>query len=288
MDQTTLLWTLAGTFFAGIALFIQKVVAEEGRSSAFNGLFMYGLSGIIAFALLPTAEVPIDWRIVAFFGLSAGAIHGLGNFLRIESLKYIDSVLFFPLNKVFGPLLVVIGGIVLFSDSLSPVQYVGVALSLTVPLLLVSSVERSRQKNLTSGMRLLVVSTILSAVSILLTKQGLRNSDVLFMLCMSQITGTLASVAILFRQHGAGRAMFAHANQRDITLGLLSGVFAFASSYCLFEALDTGLVSLVYVIQAHYILIPIVLSVWWYRDHINTRKFAAVVLSFFAIGLLAL
>ena len=51
-------------------------------------------------------------------------------------------------------------------------------------------------------------------------------------------------------------------------------------------ALSTGLVSIVYIIQAHYILIPIVLSVWWYRDHINVRKFIAVVVSFFAITLL--
>lgn len=288
MDQATLLWTLAGTVFAGFALFIQKMVAQEGRSSAFNGLFMYGASGVIAFALLPTAEIPIEWPLVAFLGLSAGAIHGYGNFLRIESLKYIDSVLFFPLNKVFAPLLVVVGGIAFFKDMLGPVQYAGIALSLAVPLLLVSSVEHARQKNLRRGIELLAVSTLCSAVSLLVTKQGLSvGSAVLFLLCMSQITGVTASLAILAKQHGAGRAMFVHADRRDIWLGFLSGTISFVSSYCLFEALDGGLVSLVYVIQAHYILIPIILSVWWYNDHINMRKFAAVVVSFLAIGLLA-
>jgi len=291
MDQTTLLWTLAGTFFAGFALFMQKIVAEEGRSAAFNGMLAYGITGLIALALLvPSLQsVPDDWGIIAFFGLTAGAIHGLCNFLRIESLKHIDSVLFFPLNKVFGPLLVVIGAVVLFKDTLSFVQYIGIGLSLTVPLLLVSSVEHSRQKNLSLGLKLLLVSTVLSAVSLLLTKQGLLyGSAILFMLCMSQITGTLASVAILLRQHGAGFKMFSHADRRDVHLGVLSGIFMFISSYCLFAALSTGLASVVYVIQAHYILIPIVLSVWWYRDHINMRKFAAVVVSFFAIALLAI
>ena len=291
MDQTTLLWTLAGTFFAGVALFMQKIVAEERRNGAFNGMLAYGVTGLIAFALLLVSiqNVPANWGIVAFFGLTAGAVHGICNFLRIESLKYIDSVLFFPLNKVLAPLIVVIGAVALFQDNLSVVQYVGIALSLTVPLLLITSVERTRQKNLSLGLRLLVISAVLSAVSLLLTKQGLGySSDILFILCMSQITGTLASVAILLRQHGAGFAMFAHADWRDVKLGIWSGIFMFISSYCLFEALSTGLASIVYVIQAHYILIPIVLSVWWYRDHINMRKFAAVVVSFFAIALLAL
>jgi hypothetical protein len=40
------------------------------------------------------------------------------------------------------------------------------------------------------------------------------------------------------------------------------------------------------VIHAHYILVPIILSIWWYGEHINTRKVAAVVLSFLAISLL--
>lgn len=290
MDQATLYWTLASTVLAGLALFVQKVVAEEGRSSAFNGFLMYGVSGVFAFgALLFLHELPPQWPTIVFFGLMGGAVHGLGNFIRIESLKYIDSVLFFPLNKILGPLLVVIGGVAIFGDSLTLIQYVGIGLSLTVPLLLVSSVEHQRQKNLSLGLKLLLASTILTAASMLLSKQGLLyGSAVLLMLCASQIAGTLASAAILLKQHGAGFSMFAHASRKDVYLGLLSAFFGFLSAYSLFEALNTGFVSLVYVIQAHYILIPIVLSVWWYRDHINMRKFAAVVVSFLAIALLAI
>jgi len=289
MDQVTLFWTLASTVLAGLTLFVQKVVAEEGRSSAFNGFVMYGVSGALSLLLfLFLRDLPPQWPLIISFGLAGGAVHGLGNFIRIESLKYIDSVLFFPLNKILGPLLVVIGGVAIFGDSLTPMQYIGIGLSLTVPLVLVSSVEQQRQKNLSLGLKLLLVSTILTAGSMLISKQGLLyGSAVLLMLCSSQIAGTVASAGILLKQHGAGFSMLTHASRKDVYLGLLSAFFGFLSAYSLFEALNTGLVSLVYVIQAHYILIPIVLSVWWYRDHINMRKFAAVVISFLAIALLA-
>ena len=288
MDHAAFLWTLASTFFAGLALFVQKVVAEERRSSAFNGFLMYGLSGVLAAVLLiGLQELPEEWLPIIFFGLVAGGVHGLGNFIRIESLKHIDSVLFFPIHKMLGPLLVVVGGVAVFADHLSVTQYVGIGLSLTAPLLLVSSVEHQRQKNLSLGLKLLVISTILSAGSMLLSKQGLLyGSAVLLMLCSSQIAGTIASAAILLKQHGAGSSMITHADRRDVLLGIASAFFGFISAFALFRALSTGLVSLVYVIQAHYILIPIILSVWWYKDHINLRKLAAVVVSTLAISLL--
>lgn len=289
MDQVTLLWTLASMVLAGCSLFVQKVVAEEKRSSAFNGLLMYGFSGIAAIVLLAVIrDVPEEWLVPALWGLAAGAIHGLGNFARMESLRNIDSVLFFPLNKILGPLLVVIGAVIFFADSLSNTQYIGIVLSLTVPLLLVSSVEYARQKNLWLGLALMVLCSIGSAISLLFSKQGLLiGGTALLMLCASQISGTIASACILLRQHGMGRAMFSHASGRDVFLGALSAFFGVTSAYAMYQALDTGLVSLVYVVQSHYILIPIVLSVWWYKDHINLRKLCAVVLSFFAIALLA-
>ncbi|MBI4079674.1 DMT family transporter [Candidatus Kaiserbacteria bacterium] len=289
MDQATLLWTLAGTVFAGIALFTQKIAAEEGRSAAFYGMLSYGTSGFFGIILLFfLTELPEQWLLIGIFGLAAGLIHGFANFVRIESLKYIDSVIFFPLNKLFGPLIVVIGAVWFFRESLTFIQYTGVALSLVVPLLLISSAEHHRQKDLMRGLRLLAISTFLSGLAILVTKQGFAyGTSVVLLLSTSQIAGTVASASILLRQHGAGMRMISHAGKRDVQLGIWSGVISFVSSYCLFEAMSTGYVSLVYVIQAHYILIPIVLSVWWYKDHINFRKFAAVVVSFFAIALIA-
>ena len=290
MDQATFLWTFASTFFAGIALFMQKIVAEEGRSAAFFSMLSYAVSAILAVIILfSLRDAPPAWKMIAFFGIAAGIGPGPSHYVRIETLKYIDSVLYFPLHKLIGPLLVVVGGVLLFHDALKLTQYVGIALSLTVPLLLVTSVEHHRQKNLSLGLKLLIVSGVLSAVSLLLSKRGVTyESAVILFLVISQITGSFTSGVILVKQRGFKYSNFSRADQRDIYLSALSGVFSFLSSLSLFMALSTGLVSIVYVIQAHYILIPIVLSVWWYRDHINVRKFIAVVVSFFAIGLLAI
>jgi len=286
MDTITFLWAIAATITAGVQLFFSKIIAHEGRDAAFNGIMMYGLSGVMAALILIAHPWPKEWAIIGLLGLSSGAIHSFGNYIRIQSLKNIDSVVYFPINKVLGPLVVVAAGVLWFGDPLVLRQYIGIALSLSVPLLLISATEHHRQKNLRLGIVLLIQSTILTSVSVLFSKEGLAHGrDVLFMIGASQLAGTMCSIAILYRQKGV-RTMVSHIDKRDVLLGALSGILAFFSTYTLFEALSTGLISIVYVIQAHYILIPIVLAVWWYKEHINVRKALAIVVSLLAIGIL--
>jgi len=288
MDQTTFYWTIAATVFGGIQLFFQKVVAQEKRDSAFNGLMMYGVSGVAVFIFLfAYYGIPDEWRIIGIFALAGGALHGLGNYIRIEALKYIDSVLYFPLNKVLGPLIVVVCGVVLLGDQLTTQEYVGIGTSFLVPLLLISSAEHQRQNNLRQGMIFVVLSTLFTSASILFTKQAVSyEAAVLFVLGIAQMAGAASSMAILLKQRGIQFANCPALDRRDIYLGLIAAVLGIFSTYTLITALSTGLVSLVYVIHAHYILIPIVLSVWWYKDHINLRKILAIAVSFLAIGLL--
>jgi drug/metabolite transporter (DMT)-like permease len=268
MTLETALWTFAATLFAGAHLFLQKITANEKRSSAFSGFLMYGISGSMALAIMfAISEIPERWLVVGVFAVVAGVTHGVGNFVRIESLKHIDSVIYFPINKVLGPLVVLIG--------------------VSVPLLLVSSVEKHRQRNLQLGLLFLVISTLLTAGSTLFTKHALSDtSAVLFVLSIGQMAGTLSSLVIFMKQHGLQFHKTLTIDFREVYLGVAGGVLAFFSSYSLLKALSLGLISVVYTIHAHYILVPIVLSIWWYGEHVNIRKVAAVALSFFAIILL--
>ncbi len=283
MDSVTFAWTLAATLLAGVQLFVQRIVAHEKRDAAFSGFMMYSVSGVAAFAIVIwTGNIPENWLPLALLALAAGTVHSIGNYIRIEGLKHIHSVIFFPINKVLGPVAVIGGGIMWFGDSLSAHQYIGIILSLSVPLLLVSSVEHTRQNNLRRGLVFVVISTLLTSISMLVTKEALVLAPaVLYILAMSQVTAVIASGAIM-----AKRRTLSHITRRDIWLGFLLGVLGLGSYFTLLTALTTGLISIVYTIHAHYILIPIVLSVWWYKEHINARKLAAIVVSSLAIVLL--
>jgi drug/metabolite transporter (DMT)-like permease len=288
MDSAIFLWTLAATLIAGVQMFVQKIIAAQGRNSALNGFLMYGLSGIAALVcLLIFYEIPDDLYWVSVFGLLAGITHAIGNFIRIEALKYIDTVIFFPINKVLGPFVVIIGGLWWFGEILSLREVIGITLSLCVPLLLVSTTEHRRQTNLRQGLIFLVVSTFLTSMGALFTKKGLfYDETLLVIMVLGQFSGAITSLAIFLREKHVRDGKNFGVTMEDITLGCVTAFLSFTGFFILLKALSVGQISLVYVIHAHYILVPIVLSIWWYQEHIDKRKITAVALSFLAITLL--
>ncbi|MFZ2886300.1 MAG: DMT family transporter [Minisyncoccia bacterium] len=288
MDGVIFLWTLLSTLLAGCQMFAQRVSAAEGRNSALNGVIMYGFSGLAALILLVVFyEIPDELFWITVFGLAAGITHGIGNFIRIESLKYIDSVIFFPINKVLGPLIVIAGGLWWFGETLSLREIIGITLSLCVPLVLISSAEHHRQTNLHRGLIFLVISTVLTSIGALFTKEGVAYDETLLaIMVLGQFSGAATSLAIFFREKHVRAGKNFGITLSDLKLGLITSFFSFTGFYTFLKAASVGHIGLVYTIHAHYILVPIVLSIWWYREHIDKRKIAAVALSFLAIGLL--
>jgi hypothetical protein len=111
MDATIFMWTLAATIAAGFHVFISKVTASKGLDSALNGVFNYGVAGTLSgIMLLYTGTLSGAWVTIAFLAFANGLIHSLGSITRIDALRYIDSTIYFPINKIVGPLCVVLGG----------------------------------------------------------------------------------------------------------------------------------------------------------------------------------
>ncbi|MFM2415054.1 MAG: hypothetical protein RI911_747, partial [Candidatus Parcubacteria bacterium] len=157
MDTTTFLWTMAATVFAGLHIFAGKVVAQKKLNAAWNNIITYSIAAPFFFLcfLLSDSVLPELWRQIIVFALFAGITYGISAYTRIEALKYIDTVIFFPLSKIGAPLLAVIGGILFFSETLTPLNTIGVLLSIFVPLLLIQKSEHTRQTNLRYGIILM-------------------------------------------------------------------------------------------------------------------------------------
>ncbi len=289
MDGITFFWTILATIFAGLHIFAGKIVAHKKLNAAWNNIITYSIaSPFFFFCFWVSGEVmPFYWKEVILFALCAGVAYGISAYTRIEALKYIDTVIFFPLSKILGPLIAVCGGIVFFHESLTPMNTLGVLLSIFVPLLLIQKSEHSRQTNLKFGMILMVVSTLMATATALLAKGALTVSggEIFFYMSVAQCAGLITSIMLLKNEERTSKERYVHAWE-DYKYGVLSSLIGMASYVALMKAMSTGQISLVYTIQAHYIVIPIVLSVIYYKEHMDLRKFAAVVLSMVAIGLL--
>ncbi len=287
MSFEATVWTLLATLFAGVHIFTSKVVAQKGINISVNSMFNFILPSFVWLLLLIFIDqkIPEHYLEIIFYSTLGGISYGISFLTRTYSLKNIDSVIFFPINKILGPLIAVIGGVFYFKEYLSLTNYFGVMLSILVPVLLINNKEKTRQKNLFLGIILLIVSTFTGTITHFFTKTSLAFGQDGFFLCLAvgQFVGFLVSYILYIYENSHFKIIF---TKKDLKYGTMTAFLGSLAIFAISKAIMTGPISIVYTIHAHYILIPILLSVFFYKEHIDTKKVLAVLLSMSAIAFL--
>lgn len=288
MTQEAIFWTLLTTVLAGIHVSLGKVIAQKKINGSLNSIFTFLFSSIVfgVIFLLFKFPIPENYIFILFLALCGGFVYGISFITRIYSLHHIDSVLFFPINKIIGPIFAVSAGILIFKEQLTNTQMFGVLISIFVPILLINRLEKQRQTNLYLGLVLLVVSTFFGAIQNIFLKLALNlQVNIFFIVTFVQLFAFLASISIFLFENKKHKLKI-NISKDDFKYGITSSIIALCSFGTFMKALSLAPLSLLYTIHAHYILIPIIFSVIYYKEHIDTKKVLAVFLSMIAIAFL--
>lgn len=290
--ETWFILALVGVIVSGIAAFVSKVAAAEKYDIVLLN-FLSPISTVILLGCFAWQFSDIDdlFRSAGILAFVLAILFFVLSVLKMRVLEVIDAAIFYPLFKVLAPLLVVGSGIVLFGESFTLLESIGIAVSIFVPLLLISKSENARQSDLKKGLLILLLIAVLSAVGASVRKWGtdVAADILLFTLLLYCGRVVVASVAIFTqRKVQPLRARFAEAKHKGFLKTLLlmtvfQGFGALTFNYALGIG---GPLGIVYTINSLYILIPIVLSIMIYGEHWNTRKAFAIGLSLLAVVLL--
>ena len=283
------IYALASALLAGMHTFSHKVAVEKGYSSTEINTYNTAVSAVLAFSVFffePVSSVSIMFVIA--LSLVAGITHAIGSIVRMDALKYIDTALFFPLYKMIGPIFTTIIGVIFFSELLNKSEWVGVILGILLPLLLISKMEKKRQKNLVLGLILVMVSAALTAAAASVAKYNTVSAGSVFLfIAIAHSFATVTSIVI--GKFSKKKSEVKQRAKHDIpfyTVAIGGGLMQFFGFAAMMLAFSGGSLAIVYTINSFYILIPIVLSVILYKEHMNIRKALAIVLSIVALAFL--
>jgi drug/metabolite transporter (DMT)-like permease len=286
------IFALLSTLFAGMQSFGQKIAAEKKYDTVLMSAIAAFISSIIAIAFFVWNGDYFAFPYLFYWlAIISGGLFILSSIARLEALQFIDSTIHFPLYKVVGPAAVAILGIGLLYDQVSSAELLGIVLSCFVPILLISKSENHRQKNLRLGVALTIGATLLAAVGAVVNAYAIAlNADlVLPLVIVANGCAFVFGLGLFLRRHKphemAG-ALKQTASLPFLSIACLVGVSQFLGFYLFLLAITGSNVSLVYSINAHYILIPVLLSVWLYKEHWNMQKALALILSMLALVLL--
>ena len=284
-------YAVASAITGRLYAFVQKVASAKDLNSTLIASYSAGIAGVFGLVTAVFTSGFSDWNyLIIAYAFICGALYVVGAITRLDALKYIDSTIFFPLYKLLGPLVAIGFGFLFFQEYFSSIEWLGIFLSVTVPLLLVSKSEKGRQSNLTKGLWLLVLCSVFTAAS---TAVGKAGADLFVNLLM--FVGWTNFFSFLFgmglfgftqRKKSIKQPIAESANMQVFILVCISGIFQFLTTLFLTLGYAHGTLGLVYTINSLYILIPIVLSILFYKEHWNARKAIAIILSILALTLL--
>lgn len=275
----------------GLESFLHKVTAERKHNIVVLSAYSYAFTSLALFlVVLFLGELHNIFHPVFWIALLAGAVTMAVVYVKVEALKYMDTALYFPIYKVTGPMVTIILGMIFFREVFTIYEWIGLLLSMCVPLLLITKSENQRQKNLKRGLVMLLIGSLIAGIAMALNKYGTEitpNIWLFIFLLEIFITGSAlfslftkykGSVVLKIKEETSKESLllaiglsFAH---MILTVGIL---FAFAYG---------GPLGIVYTIYSLYILVPIVLSIIFYNEHWNARKAIAIALSIAALGFL--
>lgn len=281
------IFAVASAVTGGLWSFINKIIAERGYDSfwliTWSSLFA-ALSSLIL--LLINGQTYVFWHESTLAALTIGSVFFASVVIRIEALKNIDAAIFFPIYKTLGPALAIIIGVTFFRESFSGFEWLGLILSLLVPILLISKSEKFRQKNLLNGLLLTLAVVFIAAATVSVSKYGSDTTlDQWFYLFLIEVFMFLTGACLLFSKRRT--LLWTKPDREFMKTAFWMGLTKYASTACVILAFASGgTLGIVYTINSLYILIPIVFSIIYYHEHWNVRKVMAIVLSVLALWFL--
>lgn len=279
--ESWLIFSIASIFLAGIYSFLIKVAAMKNYNPSMVTGYGYLAGAVFAgiFLFLEWLQI-LDIKAIMVFAFINVLFYFFSTLTRIESMKNIDSVLFFPIFKTVSPILVTLAGIFLFHETLTTKEIIWIILWISVPLLLIWAHENKRQINLKKGIIFLMISSALVLVSTVMIKQvNLLELNIPLFVFFTMIFGYFVSI---ISNKTLSKKNKNYETKNIFWFGLFMWIFHYASFYCFTRSLE-GNLAVAFTINSFAILIPIILSIIFYKDHFNLKKAFVILLSIISI-----
>lgn len=282
-----LIWALVSAVIWGFYNFTFKVIAQRQYDNYLVTCCNYAIAaGIVLIYILFTDPAKLVSSFTLHTLIIASALniglYSLSIFSRVESMRYIDSVIFFPLYKTFGPILVTMISIYWFKEGLSYRDILWIIVWITVPLLLITKTEDRIQKNLYRWVIFVLITTLLTSISTIFPKYAqVVGWDIPLFLLFNFIFGIIFSY-IAYRTHLKKEIQEPYKTDGILKFCIISGILHVFVFYAYMRAMEWNL-AVVFTINSFSILIPIILSIIFYWEHFNLKKGIVIALSIVSI-----
>lgn len=280
MELLWLYFTLIATLARGIQSFIMKIFAQKETNQEVVIIYDSFFSMCFAFiGMIMFSNLNFEWIGLSNFLLlfSVGFFVSLSRKFVLQALSHLNASTYFILIRVFSSLFVVFFSMLFLQEYLSLFQWIGIFLGIGVFLLLYDSKDKIKKKaNLNLGLIFLFLTILCFSYVNPIHKLLMQDIDV-FMYLFYFMLSTLFFSIIFFFPKAKLEPFNIKSNSRIIYLAMLSSFLLILSISFLFKAYLLQEVGVVYKIFSFELFIPIILSMFIYKEKITLKKSLAFI-----------
>jgi bacterial/archaeal transporter family protein len=287
MESNLIFFSLifSGAFLIGTIDFLKKLIYK----GAYHKLPTEILVGVTWFSagviliLFSPLFIELAWPPEVFwlyFSISL-VLNVLAQNLEIKSIKLEDISLVTPIKLLSSPL-VILTGLIFLKELPSVLGLIGFFLALFGFYLLAVSSNLNRKSFPKSferpGVQHAILASILLSVVIVFAKKSLDFAPTYFFVMLTTLGIGIASITLSFFRKGYIESIkYIKPNILIITLII---IMTAVSEFLVTHALNFSLVAYVSILKRFSIVWAILLSVFFLKDHIDQKRFIAIVLMF--------
>ena len=283
--ETWIIWALISVIAWWLYHFTNKMVAERNYNT-----HLVNILGYIVSSVMMLIFVLFQWTywltfpmflFILLLALWNVVFYSTSIITRVESMKNIDTVIFYPVYKTIWPILVTLISLFVFKESLVWKEILWILVWICVPLLLINKKENIIQKNLLLGVVLIFVTAVLSAISSIMPKIAqVQNLNIDMFLLITFSLGIIFSY-VWFKWEKKMKNKI-YNSEGILKFGIIAWILNTLAFYSFTRALEWNL-AIVFTINSFAILIPIILSIIFYWEHFNLKKWIVILLSIVSI-----
>ncbi len=283
--ESWIIWAILWAIVGGVFNFLYKVIAQRE----------YDMYVVTTYSYTVTFCISLIWYICVWnyewdlgkngliFSIAFGNIwfYYLSVVSRVDALRNIDTVIFYPIYKTIGPIIVTIISVLYFRESLELLEIIWILVGISIPLLLINQNEKRIQKNLFRWIFFLCVTAVWASIASVFPKLAnvlLVNMDLFIV--YSALVWIIFSYFWYKIHHRKERMKYkTEGISKFIVVSWIIHFFAFYT----YNMSMQGNLAVAYTINSFSILIPIILSIIFYWEHFNLKKGIVIALSIVSI-----
>lgn len=274
--ETRILYASISAISAWMTAFLVKISAEKNYNSLLFTWYSLLSASFFAFLFYCFSWEGLD---KILFLITIGSImwisYAIALVSKTEALKNITTTLYFPIYKILSTLLAFIVWISFFTDAIKTNEIIWIFIWLLVPLVLINKKENKKQKNMKLWLLLSIVWIVFAVITITMSKI-IKSHDLNIYFYI--FVWTLIWWVMCLGQYKRNYKVNINSINKIKRTSIINGLIIMVWSTFFVKAMTWNL-WVVYTINSFSILIPIVLSVIFYKDHLDLRKIIAIVLT---------